>query len=258
MDALSIPLQEGLKLIQTSSGQLHFYGFNFSAASGRSLFIQHKDNLTCCECGLVATHWRLDHFKAGKGKNQNPGAVLNLYGLRDDHQVMFTQDHIHPKSLGGSDRLENLRVMCEPCNKARGNHLTIFEMVDTLKQQYIGLNTRNSKEYKKLSDAFGQLPGYRKLRTLVAMAVHEFKRLAAIPAKVSKAIKAELKREKSNHEVIHNTSLFQKVEEHMFFGHYTQSYSDYFKHVNKLRSQGLSILEIFDRMSIQAQKPLYV
>lgn len=258
MDALTIPLQEGLQLIQTSSGQLHFYGFNFSSASGRSLFLRHKDNLTCCECGLTASYWRLDHFKAGKGKNQKAGSVLNLYGLKNGHPVMFTQDHIHPVSLGGSDRLENLRVMCEPCNKARGNHLTIFELIDTLKQQYLATNGRPVKEHKKLSDALCSFDGYRKLRVLTAMAARNFQRLVITPQPLSREEKLALKREKSDHEVIHITSLFQKVEDHPMFGHYTQSYKDYFKHVNKLRSQGLTILEIFDRMSVQAQKPLYV
>ena len=38
----------------------------------------------------------------------------------DIEQVPFTIDHIHPKSLGGSDRVSNLTLACFPCNQRKG------------------------------------------------------------------------------------------------------------------------------------------
>ena len=38
----------------------------------------------------------------------------------DIEQVPFTIDHVHPKSLGGSDRVSNLTLACFPCNKRKG------------------------------------------------------------------------------------------------------------------------------------------
>jgi 5-methylcytosine-specific restriction endonuclease McrA len=35
----------------------------------------------------------------------------------------LTLDHLKPKSKGGSDSLENLRLACFPCNNSRGNSL---------------------------------------------------------------------------------------------------------------------------------------
>lgn len=32
----------------------------------------------------------------------------------------LTLDHIHPWSLGGPDTVENLRVLCRPCNSSKG------------------------------------------------------------------------------------------------------------------------------------------
>lgn len=33
----------------------------------------------------------------------------------------LTLDHVKPKSLGGSNSLENLRLACLSCNRSRGN-----------------------------------------------------------------------------------------------------------------------------------------
>ncbi|MEG4023011.1 HNH endonuclease [Microcoleus sp. S13C4] len=35
----------------------------------------------------------------------------------------LTIEHLRPKSLGGSDCLENLRLACLSCNQSRGNSL---------------------------------------------------------------------------------------------------------------------------------------
>ena len=35
----------------------------------------------------------------------------------------LTLDHLKPKSRGGSDSLENLRLSCFSCNNSRGNSL---------------------------------------------------------------------------------------------------------------------------------------
>lgn len=46
---------------------------------------------------------------------------LNLYALKDNKEVLMTQDHIIPKSRGGSNRLSNLQTMCSKCNQKKGN-----------------------------------------------------------------------------------------------------------------------------------------
>ena len=42
---------------------------------------------------------------------------LNLYAKdKEGHEVLMTKDHIHPKSLGGRNTLENMQTACRPCN----------------------------------------------------------------------------------------------------------------------------------------------
>ncbi|MEV7770474.1 HNH endonuclease [Kitasatospora sp. NPDC086791] len=54
------------------------------------------------------------------------GQRERIYG-RDGHRCVtcgatddLTLDHIHPRSLAGSDRDENLRTLCRPCNSRKG------------------------------------------------------------------------------------------------------------------------------------------
>lgn len=69
----------------------------------------------CVECGCEGTHFY---------KERSPGAVsfhFNLYGTTPEgEEVLFTKDHIFPRSLGGKDVLENYQTMCVLCNFAKG------------------------------------------------------------------------------------------------------------------------------------------
>lgn len=81
-----------------------------------------RENRTCVTCGLEATHFWLERGRASsRGLKPTQGYHFNLYGMKDGKEVMLTKDHIHPKSLGGSDDLSNLQTMCEPCNCKKAN-----------------------------------------------------------------------------------------------------------------------------------------
>ena len=74
-----------------------------------------NSNLTCPICGAQASYF-------AKEKNINDKNYhLNLYGIYNNQEILFTRDHILPRSLGGKDTLENQQIMCEPCNLLKGN-----------------------------------------------------------------------------------------------------------------------------------------
>lgn len=64
-----------------------------------------------------------------KQKKKKKQQLLDEYGAccwwcrRDVPSKQLTLDHIKPKSKGGSDSLENLRLACRKCNLKRGNSL---------------------------------------------------------------------------------------------------------------------------------------
>ena len=72
---------------------------------------------TCVRCGLVGTYFV-------KEKHANDGSYhLNLYGVdKDGKEILFTKDHIIPKSKGGIDDISNYQTVCVKCNMSKGNN----------------------------------------------------------------------------------------------------------------------------------------
>lgn len=68
----------------------------------------------CVCCGAQAEYFR----KTYKFETFH----LNLYGIKNGKELLFTKDHIIPKSKGGRDNLNNLQTMCVECNFKKGNN----------------------------------------------------------------------------------------------------------------------------------------
>jgi 5-methylcytosine-specific restriction endonuclease McrA len=47
---------------------------------------------------------------------------------------LLTLDHLKPRSRGGSNKLENLRLACFPCNNRRGDSLFRKSRLPTIPQ----------------------------------------------------------------------------------------------------------------------------
>ena len=71
-----------------------------------------NSDFTCPICGVQAEYF-------AKEKNINDLSYhLNLYS---GSNILFTKDHIVPKSSGGLDCMSNLQIMCKVCNEIKGS-----------------------------------------------------------------------------------------------------------------------------------------
>lgn len=77
-----------------------------------------KQNHVCVCCGLEGKYLALEQCKC---KDEESLFHFNMYGLKDGKEVMFTKDHIIPKSKGGPNTLDNYQTMCIRCNAEKGN-----------------------------------------------------------------------------------------------------------------------------------------
>jgi 5-methylcytosine-specific restriction endonuclease McrA len=68
--------------------------------------VMREGAYTCASCGIVGFERRFP--KGGYGHYTALGGVF------------LSIDHIHPKSLGGTNGRANLRVLCTTCNRRKG------------------------------------------------------------------------------------------------------------------------------------------
>jgi 5-methylcytosine-specific restriction endonuclease McrA len=92
-----------------------------------------RENPRCVECGLKPTHlmvFRSDREFGRYGDKYSDEERSRLSEWAPDLRViavvengkhiLFTKDHIYPRSAGGSNKYTNLQTMCEPCNQNKG------------------------------------------------------------------------------------------------------------------------------------------
>lgn len=76
------------------------------------LFLQER---ICQHCGLEGTYFATEKNDHAKSYH------FNLYGYDEatDEEVLFTKDHIIPKSKGGKNHISNYQCLCERCNSIK-------------------------------------------------------------------------------------------------------------------------------------------
>jgi 5-methylcytosine-specific restriction endonuclease McrA len=112
--------------------------------------------LTCVCCALKATFFALEQ----NVKDKHPH--LNLYGWnKNGDEVLFTKDHIIPKSKGGKNHIDNYQVMCTHCNSRKGNRteeqfkqndkIAFFRKLVNILYQVDSLRNKDDKIVHKLN-----------------------------------------------------------------------------------------------------------
>lgn len=80
-----------------------------------------EKGVECVSCDLVGMFFAKERDIIDK-RNIDQDYYLRLYGINGDgEEILITKDHIHPKSRGGPDIVENLQTMCIKCNHGKGN-----------------------------------------------------------------------------------------------------------------------------------------
>jgi hypothetical protein len=94
---------------------LRFYeGIGIRMDSLRYMVFQR--DLACAWCGLTGHFFLL---QAGEDDPKGRGH-FNLFAEENGKLVMFSKDHVIPKSWGGKETLENMQTMCTTCNWIKG------------------------------------------------------------------------------------------------------------------------------------------
>lgn len=85
------------------------------------------DRLVALQKGITLE--QLIEKRAKKKARRIPKELRHKVYARDEYRCQqcasttnLTLDHIFPFSKGGSNTLDNLRVLCHPCNQKKANH----------------------------------------------------------------------------------------------------------------------------------------
>lgn len=97
-------------------------------------------NPKCAICGAKANHAILC-------VNDKGNHYVSFYTERNGKLVLFTKDHIVPRSCGGGDGLSNLQCCCEVCNIAKSNLTDSNEEA----QEIVRLKKENARLKNELS-----------------------------------------------------------------------------------------------------------
>lgn len=98
-----------------------FLGVSVKVSSDRLILFKNK-GVTCATCGLEGKYFALERAASDRSYH------FNLYSIdKEGDEVLFTKDHIIPKSLGGENAQDNYRTMCLPCNQKKANKIEGLE-----------------------------------------------------------------------------------------------------------------------------------
>jgi len=118
-----LPIQHVLEQFTIPNGKKHkltFDGVEYIVKPNSPRYILFKEKgLTCVSCGKTANSCFLEY-----APGTEPTAHFNFYYVEKGFQdLLFTKDHIIPKSLGGKDHQDNYQPMCMTCNNIKDSKI---------------------------------------------------------------------------------------------------------------------------------------
>jgi hypothetical protein len=105
------------------------------------------NGIKCQHCGLVGEYFAVEQCSTTQQSNNK--WHLNLYAIKNGHEVMMTRDHVFPLGSGGSNKIINSQTLCSPCNQKKGSKLIDVKIERFNGTTNIGDCTRDEK-YKTI------------------------------------------------------------------------------------------------------------
>lgn len=119
-------------------------GEDYSVKMHTKRFRLFRTNRTCVSCGLVGTKMILDLPTDARD------AHFNLYGEEDGELILMTQDHILPRSKGGTNEANNIQCMCVICNVLKSDYELGLDECRQLREAYKNEQNLSRKKLTKL------------------------------------------------------------------------------------------------------------
>jgi len=92
-------------------------------------YVVFAENQICVSCGLKASYFAIE-----KGREEDLAYHINMYGIDEyGDEILFTKDHIIPKSKGGKNHISNYQLMCLDCNGHKGDEENINKTLEQFK-----------------------------------------------------------------------------------------------------------------------------
>lgn len=131
------------KILQFENGIEAFLS-NFKDHHRLSVF--DLKGLSCVVCGLTGNKIIMWYDRAEVDVSRG-GLHVDLYS----NDIVITVDHIVPKALGGSDRIENKQPMCGPCNSKKGTRMSEQDKLIALQNMLSMAHLKPSIGYNRLN-----------------------------------------------------------------------------------------------------------
>jgi len=112
-----------------------------------SRYFVFRRSLECVACGIKGSKMILEINQHDKSPH------FNLYAEENGKLILMTKDHIHPKSKGGKNEIENYATMCAICNNLKGNDESLTdESIRALRIIYNENKNLPRKQFRELLD----------------------------------------------------------------------------------------------------------
>lgn len=88
----------------------------------------------CWGCNLPASYFKVEiplhmyhRYEEARMQGRQMACNVNLYGLEEvngeNREILFTLDHVVPKSKGGDNSMANMQTLCRRCNLAKADKI---------------------------------------------------------------------------------------------------------------------------------------